>query len=51
MAVKVGKALPLTDKELDKLAEITEEDIERTNKRWAALAPKAFANILLAEEE
>ena len=32
---KLGKPLNLTNKQLDELAEITEEDVERVNEKWA----------------
>lgn len=46
-----GKALHLTDEELTRLAEITDEDIARTNERWQKYANRWARNLLLAEAD
>lgn len=47
--VPKGKPLDLTDAELDRLAEVTDEDIERTFEKWQKYAPRWARNILVAE--
>ena len=47
----LGKPLRLTNDQIAELAEITEEDIERVNKRWQVVVPSAIKNLLLAVEE
>lgn len=47
--VPLGKPLPLTDEELELLAEVTEEDIEKAKKLWKKHAPAKFKNLLDAE--
>lgn len=46
---KLGQKLQLTEADLDELAEITEEDIERTNELWIQFADTWAKNLLLAE--
>ena len=46
---KLGPALKLTNDELDELAIITEEDVERTTERWILTVASWARNILLAE--
>lgn len=48
---KLGKPLNLTNAQLDELAEITDEDIERVNRRWQKVVPSAIKNLLVAENE
>ena len=48
---KLGKSLNLTNKQLDKLAEITEEDIARVNEKWTKAVPSIIKNLLNAEKE
>lgn len=48
---KLGKPLNLTNDELDQLAEITEEDIQRANERWQKTVRAWARNLLLAEPE
>lgn len=48
--VPLGKPLQLTDEELDILAEVTPEDIEKAKKFWRKNAPAKFKNLLDAEE-
>ena len=47
--VPLGKHLPLTDKQLDKLSQVTEEDIEKAKQLWRKYAPPKFADLLDAE--
>jgi len=44
-----GPALDLTDEDLERLAEITEQDILTTQQRWARLTDQWATNLLLAE--
>ena len=46
---RLGKPLNLTNKQLDELAEITEEDILRVNKKWQKANPSITKNLLVAE--
>ena len=48
---KLGKALNLTNKQLDELAEITEEDIERVNELWQKTVSSVAKNLLVAEQK
>ena len=48
--VPLGAPLPLTDHDLDRLAEITEDDIQRAKALWRRTAPPEFRNLLEAEE-
>lgn len=47
---KMGKPLQLTSRELDELAKITDEDIERVQARWRKTAPRFARNLLLANQ-
>ena len=47
---KLGKSLNLTNKQLDELAEITSEDIERVNDKWVKAVPSIIKNLLVAEK-
>lgn len=47
--VPIGKPLHLTPKQLDKLAQVTDEDIEQAKKLWRKYAPPVFADLLDAE--
>jgi len=46
---ELGKALALTDEDLDKLAEVTEEDILETNNRWVQVSSRWAKNLLVAK--
>ena len=46
---ELGPALVLTDEDLDRLAEITEEDVIHANISWVALSSRWAKNLLLAE--
>ena len=46
---ELGSALVLTDEDLDRLAEITEEDVVQTNISWTSFASRWAKNLLLAE--
>jgi hypothetical protein len=46
---ELGKALALTDEDLDRLAEVTEEDILKTNNRWVQVSSRWAKNLLVAE--
>ena len=48
---KLGKPLNLTNKQLEKLAEVTTEDVERVNKKWVFLSVSVLKNLLIAEKE
>lgn len=48
---KTGPALKLTNDELDKLAEITEEDVELVNKEWKRAVPAWARNLLVANAD
>jgi len=48
---KLGPPLKLTNSQLDKLAEITDEDIDRVNEKWQAIVPSIIKNLLLATPE
>lgn len=48
---KLGKALNLTNDQLDEAAEITEEDVKRAQKAWAKSVNRWAKNLLLAEQE
>lgn len=43
-----GKALPLTDADLDALAEITDADILRAQQEARRLLPRRYKNLLQA---
>ena len=47
--VPLGKPLPLTEKELEEAAVITEEDIEEAKEFWRENAPEEFIDLLDAE--
>lgn len=47
---KLGKALRLTNDELDELAEITTEDVERVNEEWQKTVHSIARNLLVAEQ-
>lgn len=49
MSAPLGKPLPLTDAELDALAEITDDDIERARALWRRTVPPEFRDLLDAE--
>lgn len=51
MADKRRKAKHSTEAELDKLAEITPEDIEYAQQQWRRTASPEFRNLLDAEPE
>jgi hypothetical protein len=44
--VPLGKPLQLTDAELDALAVITPEDIQRAKALWSQAAPEQFKDLL-----
>ena len=44
--IPLGKPLQLTDEELDAMAEITPEDIEKTKKLWRKVAPDKYKDLL-----
>ena len=46
---ELGSALVLTDEDLDRLAEIKEEDVINTNIAWTSFASRWAKNLLLAE--
>ena len=46
MTVPLGKPLPLTDKQLTELAQVTEEDIAEAVKFWRENAPEEFETLL-----
>ena len=46
----IGKPLTLTDNDLDRLAEVTDADIERARALWRQTAPDEFKTLLDAEE-
>ena len=48
--VPLGKPLPLTDNDLDRLAEVTDADIERAAALWRQTVPDEFKDLLDAEE-
>jgi len=47
--VPLGKPLRLSDKQLDKLSEITDADIEKAKQLWRKYASPEFADLLDAE--
>ena len=47
--VPLGKPLKLNSKQLDKLSQVTEEDIEKAKQLWRKYAPPEFADLLDAE--
>jgi hypothetical protein len=47
---KLGKALRLTNEELDEAAEITTEDVERVNEEWQKKVHAIMRNALVAEQ-
>jgi hypothetical protein len=49
--VELGAPLPLSDADLDALAEITPEDKEAAAKLWRKANPGELADLLDAEEE
>lgn len=48
---KIGPSLKLTNKQLDELAEITEEDIKLVNKEWVKAVPAVYRNLLVTSAE
>lgn len=40
-----------TQRELDRAAEVTPEDIERAQEQWRETAPQRFRDLLDAEED
>ena len=48
---KLGPPLGLTNKEIEELAEITDEDITRVNESWMRVVPSAIKNMLLTVHE
>jgi hypothetical protein len=48
--VPLGAPLPLTDADLDALAEITPEDIEAAAKLWRETVPEELADLLDATQ-
>ena len=53
--VPLGRPLQLTDEQLDQLAQVTPEDIEKAKAFWRNNAPPKFASLLdsqtIEEEE
>jgi hypothetical protein len=47
--VLLGQPLPLTDEQLDVLAEVTPADIEKAKAFWRTHAPEPFETLLDAE--
>lgn len=47
--IPLGKPLPLTDNDLDRLAEVTDADIERAMALWQQTVPDEFRDLLDAE--
>jgi len=47
--VPLGKPLQLSGKQLDKLAQVTDADIEKAKEFWRKYAPPEFADLLDAE--
>jgi hypothetical protein len=48
--VKLGSPLPLSDEELEQLAQITDDDIEAAKNLWRKNAPDEFRDLLDAVE-
>ena len=42
----LGKPLPLTDAQLDELATITPEDIQKARRRWIESVPDEIKDLL-----
>lgn len=45
-SVPLGKPLPLTDNDLDRLAEVTDADIERAAALWRQTVDEEFRDLL-----
>jgi len=48
--VSLGSPLFLSDKELDELSQVTEEDIKQALKFWRENAPDEFIDLLDAQK-
>jgi hypothetical protein len=48
--VPLGKPLPLTDEDLDKLSQVTPEDIEKAKSFWQENASAKYKDLLNAKK-